>query len=144
MATLNELAAALQDGRTSARELVQNSLDKIADVAGEGARTFLSVDGEAALAEADHIDAQRKRGSHASPYAGIPMSVKDLFDMAGQVTRAGSTVLNDAAPAKADAVAIARLKAAGFIAVGRTNMTEFAYSPTLSPGLTASLTGSSG
>ncbi len=128
MATLNELAAALQDGRTSARELVQNSLDKIADVAGEGARTFLSVDGEAALAEADHIDAQRKRGSHASPYAGIPMSVKDLFDMAGQVTRAGSTVLNDAAPAKADAVAIARLKAAGFIAVGRTNMTEFAYS----------------
>ncbi|MGI9465467.1 MAG: amidase family protein, partial [Aestuariivirgaceae bacterium] len=127
-ATLMELAAALNDGRTSARELVEQSLDRIGDEAGEGARAFLSVDADAARADADHIDGQRKRAGHASPYAGIPFSVKDLFDMAGQVTRAGSVVLNDAPAAAMDAVCIGRLRAAGFIALGRTNMTEFAYS----------------
>ena len=128
VATLNELAAALDSGRTSARELVEQSLDRIGDETGEGARVFLTVDAEGARAEADHIDAQRKRSAHQSPYAGIPFSVKDLFDMAGQVTRAGSVVLNDAPAAHTDALAIGRLKAAGFIALGRTNMTEFAYS----------------
>ena len=61
-------------------------------------------------------------------FAGIPFGVKDLFDLAGERTRAGSKVLQDAAPATRDAPAIARLKSAGFIVIGRTNMTEFAYS----------------
>lgn len=62
------------------------------------------------------------------PLAGIAVSVKDLFDVAGQVTMAGSTVLAIAAPASADAVAVARLRAAGAVLVGRTNMVEFAFS----------------
>jgi aspartyl-tRNA(Asn)/glutamyl-tRNA(Gln) amidotransferase subunit A len=63
-----------------------------------------------------------------SPYAGIPVSIKDLFDIKGQVTRAGSRALEDSAPAEADATVVARLRRAGFVVIGRTNMTEFAYS----------------
>lgn len=62
------------------------------------------------------------------PLAGLAVSVKDLFDVAGQVTAAGSTVLADAAPAVHDCLAVARLRAAGGALVGRTNMTEFAFS----------------
>ena len=61
-------------------------------------------------------------------FAGIPVSIKDLFDIKGQVTRAGSRALDDSPPAEADATAVARLRRAGFIVIGRTNMTEFAYS----------------
>src|SRR5665647_2182498 len=63
-----------------------------------------------------------------APYAGIPVSIKDLFDIRGQVTRAGSRALEDSAPAEADAAVVARLRGAGFVVIGRTNMTEFAYS----------------
>ena len=61
-------------------------------------------------------------------FAGIPLSIKDLCDEAGCVTKAGSTVLRTATPAIQDASVVARLKAAGFIVIGRTNMTEFAFS----------------
>jgi len=128
MRTLDQLAADLAAGRLTSRELVERSLAAISDPAGEGARTFISVDAEGARAAADLADLQRKRGRAVSPLAGIPFSSKDLFDLAGEVTRAGSKVLNGAAPASADAVAIARLKAQGMIVIGRTNMTEFAYS----------------
>src|SRR5262249_27197304 len=70
----------------------------------------------------------RKEARAPSPFAGIPVSIKDLFDIAGDVTTAGSVALRDHAPAKADAPAVARLKAAGFVVIGRTNMTEFAFS----------------
>lgn len=73
----------------------------------------------------------RVAGSAAAaglPLAGLPVSVKDLFDVQGQVTAAGSVVLADAAPAAADSAAVARLRAAGASLVGRTNMTEFAFS----------------
>ena len=80
-----------------------------------------------ARAEADHSDALRKAGVVRSPVDGIPISVKDLYDVAGDVTRAGSKVLDDAAPAKADAPAVARLRAAGAVIIGRTNMVEFAF-----------------
>jgi len=86
------------------------------------------VHGKAALAKAREIDQLRQSGRAPSRFAGIPFSAKDLFDIAGQVTTAGSVVLRKQAPAKADALAIARLKAAGMINLGRTNMTEFAYS----------------
>ncbi len=128
MSTLLDLAAALDSGRTSSRALVEACLDAIADPAGEGARTFLTVDTAAARAQADNIDAQRRARRTAGPFAGIPVSVKDLFDVAGQVTTAGSVVLDDAPPASADAPVIARMLAAGFVIVGRTNMTEFAFS----------------
>ncbi|MCB1402078.1 MAG: amidase, partial [Rhodobacteraceae bacterium] len=67
-------------------------------------------------------------GRVASPLAGIPVSVKALFDVAGQVTTAGSALLRTVAPARADAEAVRRLREAGMVVVGITNMTEFAYS----------------
>ncbi len=128
MKTLQALAEDLANGRTTSRALVDGCLERIADPAGEGKRVFTQVDAEGARAQADFADAQRKRGVAPTPWAGIPVSVKDLFDIQGQVTRAGSTALAKNAPAKADAPPVARLRAAGFVLIGRTNMTEFAYS----------------
>jgi aspartyl-tRNA(Asn)/glutamyl-tRNA(Gln) amidotransferase subunit A len=126
--TLATLAADLERGATSARQLVEECLARIADPAGEGQRTFIHVDKDAALAAADAMDRLRKAKAAPSPFAGIPVSIKDLFDIKGQVTRAGSRALDDSAPAEADAPVVARLRRAGFIVIGRTNMTEFAYS----------------
>jgi aspartyl-tRNA(Asn)/glutamyl-tRNA(Gln) amidotransferase subunit A len=126
--TLAALAGDLEAGRTSARKLVEQCIARIADPAGEGQRTFIHVDKDAALAAADAMDGLRKANAAPSRFAGIPVSIKDLFDIKGQVTRAGSRVLEDSAPAEADAPAVARLRRAGFIVIGRTNMTEFAYS----------------
>src|SRR6059058_5364035 len=126
--TLASLAADLDTGRTTARKLVEDCLARIADPAGEGARTFIHVDKDAAIAAADAMDHLRKANAAPSPYAGIPVSIKDLYDIKGQVTRAGSRALEDSAPAEADAPVVARLRRSGFIVIGRTNMTEFAYS----------------
>lgn len=125
---LRALAQDLDAGAVSAQALVETALSRIQDTAGEGARAFLTLDAAGALAQARFYDGERKAGRSVPAYAGIPIGVKDLFDLKGQVTRAGSAVLAGALPAEADAPAIARLKAAGFIAVGRNNMTEFAYS----------------
>ena len=124
---LDQLADDLASGRTTARALVGGCLDRIADPAGEGGRAFVRTDPDLALAEADHADRMRAAGA-APRFAGIPISVKDLFDVAGQVTKAGTRFLAGTAPARADAPAIARLRAAGFVVVGRTNMTELAFS----------------
>ncbi len=93
----------------------------------KAAKAFTLVDEARTLAEAEASDLLRGQGIAPSPLAGVPVSVKDLFDVRGQVTRAGSTVM-EGAPAAADAPPIARLRAAGAVFVGRTNMTEFAYS----------------
>jgi aspartyl-tRNA(Asn)/glutamyl-tRNA(Gln) amidotransferase subunit A len=126
--TLAALADDLEAGRTSARQLVEDCLARIADPAGEGQRTFIRVDREAALEAADAMDRLRKAKAAPSRFAGIPVSIKDLFDIRGQVTRAGSRALEDSAPAERDAPVVARLRRAGMIVIGRTNMTEFAYS----------------
>ena len=126
--TLATLADDLASGRSSARKLVDDCLARIADPAGEGARTFIHVDAEAAIEAAEAMDRLRAVKAAPSPYAGIPVSIKDLFDIRGQVTRAGSRALDDSPPAEADAPVVARLRRAGFIVIGRTNMTEFAYS----------------
>lgn len=125
---LVQLAADLAAGRTTSRALVETALERIADPAGQGAVTFMHVDADSARAAADAHDRLRAAGTVLSPLAGIPVSVKDLFDIEGQPTRAGSVVLADAPAAKADAVAVARLKRAGAVIVGRTNMSEFAFS----------------
>jgi aspartyl-tRNA(Asn)/glutamyl-tRNA(Gln) amidotransferase subunit A len=127
MRPIEELGRSLAEGRVTSRALVEECLERIADPAGEGPRAFLHVDADGARAAADAQDALRAHGVNLSPLAGIPLSVKDLFDVSGQVTRAGSLVLEDA-PAEADAPAVARLRAAGMVIVGRTNMTEFAFS----------------
>jgi aspartyl-tRNA(Asn)/glutamyl-tRNA(Gln) amidotransferase subunit A len=126
--TLAALADDLDSGRTSARKLVDACLARIADTSGEGMRAFLHVDAEAAIEAAEAMDRLREVKAAPSPFAGIPVSIKDLFDIKGQVTRAGSRALDDSPPAEADASAVARLRRAGFIVIGRTNMTEFAYS----------------
>jgi aspartyl-tRNA(Asn)/glutamyl-tRNA(Gln) amidotransferase subunit A len=127
--TLAKLAADLESGATSARKLVEQCLAKIADPEGEGQRAFIHVDKEAALEAADAMDGLRKARAAPSRYAGIPVSIKDLFDIKGQITRAGSRALAEGStPAEADAPVVARLRRAGFIVIGRTNMTEFAYS----------------
>jgi aspartyl-tRNA(Asn)/glutamyl-tRNA(Gln) amidotransferase subunit A len=108
--------------------LVEEALARIADPAGEGGRVFVKVYAETAPAAAEAQDRLRAAGYVASPLAGLPVSIKDLFDVAGEVTLAGSRALDDAPPAKADAPIVARLKAAGAVIIGRTNMTEFAFS----------------
>ena len=95
--TLDALAAQLREGKTSSRELVEEALAKISDPAGEGARAFIKVDAEGARAAADFQDQLRRRNRQPSVFAGIPISVKDLFDLAGEVTTAGSKVLRDSA-----------------------------------------------
>ena len=109
-------------------ELVERALAAIDAPHGEGARAFLFVDREGAMRSAEEADRSHGAGSAPSPFCGIPVSVKDLFDMRGQTTRAGSRLLQDDAPAKTDATVVERLRHAGFVVVGRTNMTEFAYS----------------
>jgi aspartyl-tRNA(Asn)/glutamyl-tRNA(Gln) amidotransferase subunit A len=126
--TLASLAEDLAHGRTSARKLVDECLARIGDAAGEGNRTFIHVDKDAAIAAAEAMDGLRAAKAAPSAYAGIPVSIKDLFDIKGQVTRAGSRALEDSPPAETDATVVARLRRAGFVVIGRTNMTEFAYS----------------
>jgi aspartyl-tRNA(Asn)/glutamyl-tRNA(Gln) amidotransferase subunit A len=126
--TLAALADDLESGRTSARKLVDECLARIAETSGEGARAFIHVDAKAAVEAAEAMDRLRAANAAPSRYAGIPVSIKDLFDIKGQVTRAGSRALDDSAPAETDAPVVARLRRAGFVVIGRTNMTEFAYS----------------
>jgi aspartyl-tRNA(Asn)/glutamyl-tRNA(Gln) amidotransferase subunit A len=128
MQTLAQLTDALATGKTTSRALVEDCLARIADPAGEGRATFTRVYAQQARASADAMDALRRANRAPSRYAGIPISIKDLFDMAGEPTPAGSTILADAAPATSTAPAIQRLLQAGFVPVGRTNMTEFAFS----------------
>jgi len=127
MRDLAATVARLEAGESS-RSLVKACLERIHDPAGEGARVFLKTYDEEALAAAETADRLRNNDAVPSRFAGIPISVKDLFDIAGDTTTAGSVALKNAPPARRDAVAVARLKAAGFIPLGRTNMTEFAFS----------------
>ncbi|TFZ01158.1 amidase [Ramlibacter rhizophilus] len=122
--TLAHWQTQLAAGRISSRELTEQALD-----AAQADRvSFLAVHAQAARATADATDRLRAAGVPLPPLAGLPLSIKDLFDEAGQVTRAGSSVLASAAPAAADSTVVQRLRAAGAVIVGRTNMTEFAFS----------------
>ena len=126
--TLLELSRQLAARKITSRELVEQSLAAIDDPDGEGSRTFIQVHRDAAFAAAARIDYERRKGASLPVLAGIPISIKDNFDEAGIVTRAGSRVLATAPAATNDAAAVARLRAAGAVIIGRTNMTEFAYS----------------
>src|SRR6202158_2543397 len=122
--TLASLADDLDSGRTSARKLVDECLARIADTAGEGAQAFIHVDAEAAIEAAEAMDRLREGKAAPSAYAGIPVSIKDLFDIKGQVPRAGSRALDDSPPAEADAPVVARLRRARLIGVRRAHMTQ--------------------
>lgn len=126
--TLSELRAALDAGRTTSSGLTEAALERAADPAGEGARVFTRLYGDKARAAAQVSDTLIKAGSPRSPIEGLPVSIKDLFDVAGETTLAGSVALDAAAPAAAHSQVVRRLLAAGAVLVGRTNMTEFAFS----------------
>lgn len=128
MKTIAEAAAALAAGRTSAATLTDEALDRIAVAGGQGARTFVTVHADTARASAAAIDALRAAGRAPSPLAGIPISIKDLYDEAGVTTRAGSIALTGAPAARATAPSVQRLIRAGLVILGRTNMVEFAFS----------------
>ena len=118
MRTIEQHAQALADGRTTSRALVEHCLARIADPSGEGARAFIKVHAGAAHAQWRMRWTAAPRRREPSRYAGIPVSLKDLFDIAGEATPAGSRVLADAPPAAAHAPAVQRMLAAGFVPVG--------------------------
>jgi aspartyl-tRNA(Asn)/glutamyl-tRNA(Gln) amidotransferase subunit A len=123
------LASTLQrlaNGTITSAALVDRCLAAIDDPAGEGTRTFIRRFTETARAAATASDALRASGAVLPPLAGIPFSIKDLTDVAGSTTTAGSIALRSAPPAPADATYLTRLRAAGAIVLGTTNMTEFA------------------
>jgi aspartyl-tRNA(Asn)/glutamyl-tRNA(Gln) amidotransferase subunit A len=126
--TIADAAEALATGRTSAEALTEAALERIADPAGEGRQAFLTVHADAARTAARAMDQLRRAGRAPSRWAGIPISIKDLYDEAGQQTCGGSAALSDVAPATATAPSVARLERAGFVVLGRTNMVEFAFS----------------
>jgi aspartyl-tRNA(Asn)/glutamyl-tRNA(Gln) amidotransferase subunit A len=123
-----ETAQALAQRTITSARLVEEALERADDPAGEGARVFTRVYRESARIQAAASDHLRGVGIVASPLHGIPISIKDLFDVAGETTTAGSMVLKGGAPAARDAAIVRRLRAAGAVIVGKTNMTEFAYS----------------
>jgi aspartyl-tRNA(Asn)/glutamyl-tRNA(Gln) amidotransferase subunit A len=112
----------------SARERLDTAFGRINDPKGEGARACLTVYREQAKAAAEAADARAKAGISLGPIDGTIISIKDLFDVAGEVTRAGSKALaEEAKPAATDAPVVRRLRAGGAIIVAKTNMSEFAY-----------------
>ncbi|MGJ7605061.1 amidase [Variovorax sp. LT1R20] len=126
--SMAEMSRRLAAGSLTSSQLVEEALAAIQNPAGEGARTFIQVHAASARSAAAQLDADRKGGrAAASPIAGIPISLKDLFDEAGITTLGGSTVLVGQPPAQRDAVVVERLRRAGAIVIGRTNTVEFAY-----------------
>ena len=114
-------------GPISARDRLEHALARIAHPSREGERTFLTVYAEAARQAADAADQRARDGVTLGPLDGAIVSIKDLFDVAGEPTRAGATVLADAPPATSDAPVVRRLREAGAVIVGKTNMSEFAF-----------------
>lgn len=113
---------------TPVRDALEKALTGINDPASDGRVTFTKVYAERARAEADAADMRAKSGVRLSPLDGWIISVKDLFDVAGETTTAGSSILRSRPAAAADAPTVARLRRAGAVIVGKTNMSEFAFS----------------
>ena len=126
MRPIAEIAEDLETGKTTSRALTEEALARIEDPSGEGPRAFIRVFAEGAMAAAEASDQLRAAGVVPSPLAGIPVSIKDLCDVAGLTTQAGSPTMRNAPPAERDAPVVARLRAAGAVIMGTTNMTEFA------------------
>ncbi|MES3011171.1 MAG: amidase family protein, partial [Pseudomonadota bacterium] len=120
------MAAAVASGEISARELVETSLARIAATDGQ-VNAFTETTRDRARAEADAVDDRRARGEPLGPLAGVPYAVKNLFDIEGLTTLAGSKVNQGLPAATADAVLVTQMKAAGAVLVGALNMDEYAY-----------------
>ena len=150
--TAAQMADALAKGETTSVELTQAHLDRIAAVDGQ-VKAFLHVDSEGALAQAKDVDARRSKGEKLSPIAGVPLALKDVLAQKGVPTTAGSKILQGWRPPY-DSTVVSKLKDAGVVIMGKTNMDEFAmgsstensgYGPTFNPwDLTRTPGGSSG
>lgn len=126
--TLLEAAATLDSGSASSVSLTRETLARMDDPAGEGSRIYVRRNDARALKFAEASDAVRAAGHRRSPLEGVTISVKDLFDIEGEMTLAGSVALKDAPAAKQNATVVQRLIAAGAVITGTTNMSEFAFS----------------
>jgi 1-carboxybiuret hydrolase len=122
----HEIAAAVRSNNLSAEAVTMTALSQI-ERTDPALHCFTSVHRDRALRDARSLDARIRRGESGGPLAGVPFGVKDLYDVAGTVTLAGSKILRDEPPASADAVLVQRLRAAGAVLVGCQNMDEFAY-----------------
>jgi len=150
--TATEMADSLAKGETTSVELTQAHLDRVKAVDGQ-VKAFLHVDSEGALAQAKEVDARRAKGEKLSPIAGIPLALKDVLAQKGVPTTAGSKILQGWLPPY-DSTVVSKLKSAGVVIMGKTNMDEFAmgsstensgYGPTFNPwDLTRTPGGSSG
>ncbi|AXW02755.1 amidase [Ralstonia solanacearum] len=125
---IRALAAELAAGHTTSIALTEAALARAQSHRAAGGAAYIDIDARAALDMARAADAARAAGNVPSLLAGLPVSIKDLFDVAGQVTAAGSRALAHQSAATSDATAVARLRAAGAVLLGRTNMSEFAFS----------------
>src|SRR5207245_692607 len=120
------IAASVRAGKARARDVVAGALERIARRDG-ALNAFTAVLGERALADADSIDRRLAAGDDPGPLAGVPFAAKNLSDVAGLATLAGSKINAGNPPATRDATAVARLRAAGAVLVGALNMDEYAY-----------------
>src|SRR5436190_20263473 len=120
------IAASVRAGKTRARDVVAGALERIAR-RNAALNAFTAVLGERAQADADAIDRRLAAGDDPGPLAGVPFAAKNLFDVAGLATLAGSKINAGHPPATRDAAAVARLRAAGAVLLGALNMDEYAY-----------------
>jgi 1-carboxybiuret hydrolase len=125
-APAHTIASAISAGDVTARTVAEQHLSAI-DVRNSVLRAYTDVTADRALASADAVDHARARGGALPPLAGVPFAVKNLFDIKGLVTRAGSKINRDNAPATADATAVTRMETAGAVLLGALNMGEYAY-----------------
>ncbi|ABO57305.1 amidase [Burkholderia vietnamiensis] len=129
MRSINTVIGQLRSGRLRYETLLQETLDKAATAKSAGDCSYVELFAAPKLLEEARAWQARADADRSLPaLAGLPVSVKDLFDVEGSVTAAGSALLRSAPPANGDAAAVQRLREAGAIIVGRTNMSEFAYS----------------
>jgi AtzE family amidohydrolase len=151
-ASAGEIVEAVRSGETSAAAVLEATLVNIR-TRGPMLNAFTAVTDERARAKAKHIDHSRAQGQRLGPLAGVPFAVKNLFDVAGLPTLAGSKINRDRAPATRDATLIERLEAAGAVLIGALNMGEYAYDftgenihdgPSRNPHDSARMTGGSG
>jgi amidase/aspartyl-tRNA(Asn)/glutamyl-tRNA(Gln) amidotransferase subunit A len=126
MLTLSQTVDAIACGERTAADVLEDCLARI-DATDARVNAFTGLRHDAARAQAAQVDARRACGDTLGPLAGVPFAVKNLFDIAGEVTLAGSKVNRSQPPATTDAVLVQRLQAAGAVLVGSLNMDEFAY-----------------
>ena len=126
MSSVGTIATAVGRGDVSAREVVDRALARI-EAANATLNAFTAVTAERARARADAVDRRRAAGNPPGPLAGVPFAVKNLFDVEGVITTAGSLINRDNAPASRDAVLVRRLEAAGAVLLGSLHMGEYAY-----------------